>query len=53
MSRFVTAVFAGLFACGWIHAQTATGVIQGRVLDSTGAAVPGASVKTQNQKTTV
>src|SRR6185503_5157946 len=42
-----------LCVCNFASAQTATGVIQGRVLDSSGAAIPGASVKSHNQKTGV
>ena len=35
------------------YAQSATGAIQGHVFDSSGAGVPGASVKIQNRKTGV
>lgn len=46
------------FACvalvmvpGWISAQTVNSTLQGRVLDSTGAAIPGASVTAVNAAT--
>ena len=34
-------------------AQSATGVLQGSVVDATGASVPGAKVTVENQRTSV
>src|SRR5436189_71008 len=47
------AILIGIFAVGLGCAQTATGVIQGRVVDRSGGAVPEASVLIENQKTGV
>src|SRR5262249_61805744 len=53
MNRFLTIATATLAFCGLAFSQTATGVIQGHVLDTTGSAIPGATVKSRNQKTGV
>ena len=37
-----------LFASSWLSAQTVNSTLQGRVLDSTGAAIPGATVTVVN-----
>jgi hypothetical protein len=52
MFRFLPAiaVVATLF-CIVASGQTATGIIQGRVTDATGASVPGAKVTIENQRT--
>src|SRR5438270_3959049 len=54
MFRFLLAVVVAtaLFA-GSLAGQTATGIVQGRVTDPTGAAVPGAKVTVENQQTGV
>src|SRR6516165_2685765 len=44
MNRFLTIATATLAFCGLAFSQTATGVIQGHVLDTTGSAIPGATV---------
>ena len=40
-------------SCGLVYAQTPTAVVNGQVFDSSGAVVPGASVKVTNQETNV
>src|SRR5437588_2909885 len=54
MFRFLLAVAVVItLFCGSIAGQTATGIVQGRVTDATGAAVPGAKVEVENQQTGV
>src|SRR6478672_7043624 len=51
--RYSTIVVAATLLCHSAMAQTATGIIQGRVVDASGGAVPEAAVKIQNKKTGV
>jgi hypothetical protein len=53
MSRLATAFLVTLALSVAAFGQTATGTIQGRVVDSSGAAVPEATVLIENQKTGV
>jgi hypothetical protein len=53
MLRSVTLALAIFVLCHSAVAQTATGIIQGRVVDNSGGAVPEAAVKVENQKTGV
>ncbi|HJY87157.1 MAG TPA: carboxypeptidase-like regulatory domain-containing protein, partial [Candidatus Acidoferrales bacterium] len=48
----MVAVFAwGLITLGSVHAQAPTGTIAGRVLDPSGAAIPGARILVTNKQT--
>ena len=50
----ILAVVIAIFACRLCAmAQTATGILDGRVTDATGAAIPGAGVSIENQDTGV
>jgi hypothetical protein len=49
--RPLVITIALLASCFYAIGQTATGVLQGRVVDSTGAAVPEAKVSIQNEET--
>src|ERR1035437_9558490 len=51
MFRALVIVIALFVSCFYAAGQTATGVLQGRVVDSTGAAVPDAKVSIQNEET--
>lgn len=51
MSRALVITIALIATCFLAVGQTATGVLQGRVFDSTGAAVPEAKVSIQNEDT--
>jgi len=53
MNRILPVVIAVLGLAGWAHAQNATGTIDGRVTDASGAAVPGANVTVTNAATNV
>jgi hypothetical protein len=53
MSRILGLLVASLLFCLSAWAQTATGTIQGRVLDASGAVVPEAKVTVENQNTGV
>ena len=53
MTRYLMISIAVLALCQAAAAQTATGVIQGHVYDTSGGGVPDATVKIQNQKTGV
>ena len=53
MNRFLTLVAAALVLASATPAQEAAGTIDGRVVDSSGAAVPGAKVTIENQATNV
>ncbi len=53
MSRIVSVVITVFVCCFYAMAQTATGVLDGRVTDATGAAIPGANVSIENQDTGV
>ena len=49
MLRYSTIVVAATLLCHSAMAQTATGIIQGRVMDASGGAVPEAAVKIENK----
>ena len=49
----IAAMFFVLAAGGMLHAQTSTGAISGTATDSSGAAIPGATVTITNQETGV
>src|ERR1035438_3301786 len=51
MYRTIVIAVVLLASCFYAPCQTATGVLQGRVVDSTGAAVPEAKVSIQNEET--
>lgn len=53
MSRFLILSVAVIVFCASAAGQTATGTIQGRVVDGTGSAVPEATVNIENQNTGV
>src|SRR5579864_1904742 len=53
MTRLLTFVATALLFVIPAGAQTATGVLQGRVVDATGAAVPDAKVAIENERTGV
>ncbi len=53
MTRYLMIGMALVAMCSSASAQTATGVIQGHVVDKTGGAVPEAVVNIENQKTGV
>jgi hypothetical protein len=53
MLRFLIVSVAAVVFCVSGAAQTATGTIQGRVVDGTGSAVPEATVNIENQNTGV
>src|SRR5690349_13899117 len=54
MSRSLILAFATILIVSSIaSAQTATGILQGRVADSSGAAVPDAKITIENERTTV
>ena len=53
MFRSLCLVTAILACASLAFGQNATGTISGRVLDTTGSAVPGANVTIQNQATNV
>jgi len=53
MFRSLIIVTAAVVLCVSAAAQTATGVIQGRVTDGTGAVVPEAKITVENQRTGV
>ena len=44
-------IFHACTALAWSQAQVTTGVIQGTIVDPTGAAVPGARVEAKNLDT--
>src|SRR5262249_25868029 len=52
MSRYLSALVIAV-ACSQAGAQTATGILEGVVTDTTGAAVPAAKVTIENQRTGV
>src|SRR5690242_606464 len=51
--KYLTIAVAALALCHSANAQSATGAIQGRVIDRSGGAVPEATVKIENKKTGV
>src|SRR5262245_50978508 len=53
MSRSLTLLIAILIVSSTAFAQTATGILQGRVADDSGAAVPDARVTIENERTAV
>ncbi len=53
LQSFLAAVVVTLFCAADVAAQEARGAIQGRVVDSSGAAVPGATVEVKNLATGV
>src|SRR5437899_3091530 len=53
MLRVLTVLAATIVFCISAGAQTATGILQGRVVDATGAAVPEAKVSIENERTGV
>jgi Carboxypeptidase regulatory-like domain len=53
MSRFSRLLIAAVLFPGWALAQNATGTLYGRMVDSSGDAVPGAEVTITNQATNV
>src|SRR5215467_9582540 len=54
MFRFLILPIAGiLIVSSTAFAQTATGILQGRVTDDSGAAVPDAKVTIENERTSV
>ena len=53
MYRSLQAVIASIILTGWAIAQNATGTLDGRITDSSGASVPGAVVTVENQATNV
>lgn len=53
MYRLSQIVLTAILFTGWAAAQNATGTLDGRVADSSGAAVPGANVTVANQATNV
>jgi carboxypeptidase family protein len=53
MHRVYTLLLAATVLCVSVGAQTATGILQGRVIDATGSAVPGAKVAIENETTGV
>lgn len=53
MSKLLTVFTVTILCCGIALGQTATGTLQGRVSDASGAAVPEAKVVIENQRTGV
>ena len=53
MSKVLLLSVAAIVFCVSAAAQTATGTIQGRVVDGTGSGVPEATVNIENQNTGV
>jgi Carboxypeptidase regulatory-like domain/TonB dependent receptor len=53
MFKLSSVGFAVLALSGFAFGQNATGTLDGRVIDSTGAAVPGAHITVENQATNV
>ena len=53
MVRPLTVVAVAILFCSLAGAQTATGILQGRVVDPTGASVPDAKVSIENERTGV
>jgi Carboxypeptidase regulatory-like domain len=53
MLRTLVVFVMGIVLCQWSGAQTATGILQGRVVDATGSAVPDAKVTIENETTGV
>ncbi len=53
MNRFLTLVLAAFVFASSAFCQNATGTIEGRVTDASGAAIPGAAVTVENQSTNV
>jgi hypothetical protein len=51
--KTLTIFTATLLLCATADAQTATGILQGHVVDATGAAVPDAKVSIENERTGV
>ena len=53
MLKSLTLGIATIAFCLTAAAQTATGTLQGRVIDASGAVIPGAKVTVENQRTSV
>jgi hypothetical protein len=53
MVRTLAVLTLTVLLCQWAGAQTATGILQGRIVDATGSAVPDAKVTIENETTGV
>src|SRR5579864_7234163 len=53
MQRILIVLVIAMLFCFTADAQTATGILQGRVVDATGSVVPDAKVTIENERTGV